>query len=120
MTYPSAAAVLGTRERKKVGNNTWLVRREVDAIALRLHATDVLTYFADGRTVLRSGGWQTYTTKDRLNRFGDGFHVLQRSFAWTVSTRIGEFTFRDGMTVHDDGRVCVNAPCAVCITGRAA
>lgn len=67
--YASAAARLGTRDRVKVANNTYLERRDEFTIAVHYHATDVVTFHADGRIILQSGGWYTYTTKTRLGHF---------------------------------------------------
>ncbi|MGZ4798021.1 MAG: hypothetical protein ACXVJ7_11305, partial [Acidimicrobiia bacterium] len=47
-TYSEAAAFLGSRSSRKVGNNTYVVRY-ADAIGLRLHSTAVVTFYPDGR-----------------------------------------------------------------------
>lgn len=54
---------------RKVANNTYLERRPGGDIAVRLHATDVVTFHADGTATLNSGGWLTVTTKERINRY---------------------------------------------------
>jgi len=51
---------------------------------------------------LNSGGWNTATTKLRMNQaaaqFSLGFHVRQRDGTWYVITTNGkEFVFYDGM-----------------------
>lgn len=53
-------------------NNTYLIRRDVDTIALRLHSTDVVTWHADGSMEVSTGGWNTVTTKDRINGYWEG------------------------------------------------
>ena len=55
-------------ERRKVANNTYLIRGE-NAIGLLLHSTIVASYGADDTVTLNSGGWRTVTTKDRMNLF---------------------------------------------------
>lgn len=55
-------------QSRKVANNTYLVRRG-DDIAVKLHATDVVTFHPDGTLTLNSGGWFTVTTKERINRY---------------------------------------------------
>lgn len=52
---------------------------------------------------LRSGEWQTYTTKRKMNQaaqqFGLSFAVYQLDFAWFVTLPDGtEVPFQDGMT----------------------
>jgi hypothetical protein len=54
--------------KRKVGNNTWLMR-DAGRIIVRLHNTDILTYYPDGRVVLNASTWTTQTTKDRMNAF---------------------------------------------------
>ena len=56
---------------RTVANNTYLERRG-DDIAVRLHATDVVTFHADGTATLNSGGWLTVTTKARMNEWLPG------------------------------------------------
>jgi hypothetical protein len=58
-TYTEAVERLGARQSRKLQNNTYVQRRSDDTIAVRLHATDVVTYYADGRTVLGSNKKQT-------------------------------------------------------------
>jgi len=69
MEYRDADAKLQgrCRERRKLENNTYLERRYTGAIAVRLHSTDVLTFFPDGRIEVNTGGWHTVTTRDRIN-----------------------------------------------------
>jgi hypothetical protein len=71
MNYHEAAAKLQgrCRERRRLERNTYLERRYTVAIAVRLHATDVLTLFPDGRIEINTGGWHTVTTRDRINRY---------------------------------------------------
>lgn len=70
MDYRDADAKLQgrCRERRKLENNTYLERRYTGAIAVRLHRTDVLTFYPDGRIEIDTGGWHTVTTRDRINR----------------------------------------------------
>ena len=70
--YKKALAYLDKKNRKKLCNNTYLVRRGVEGrteIAVQLHSTDVITFKPNGDTVLCSGGWNTVTTWDRINTF---------------------------------------------------
>lgn len=71
------------RESRKLANNTYLERRG-DAIAVRLHFTDVITFNPDGSVTLNSGGWRTVTTKDRMN-FTSGVRVFQHAHEWYVA-----------------------------------
>lgn len=63
-------------QSRKVANNTYLERRPEGDIAVRLHATDVVTFHPDGTATLNSGGWLTVTTKSRINDYLPGGIVL--------------------------------------------
>jgi len=81
MTYNQAIEKLGNREQKKIANNTYLVRRNNGAVAIRLHATDILTFTPDGLVTIRTGGWQTVTTKDRINQY-TSVGLYQKAGVW--------------------------------------
>jgi hypothetical protein len=70
MTYRDADTLLQgrCRERRKLENNTYLERHD-DSIAVRLHGTDVLAFYRDGGIGIDTGGWNTVTTRDRMNRY---------------------------------------------------
>jgi hypothetical protein len=106
---------------KKIGNNTYAERRveisETQAaleesghprlnssIAIRLHKTDVVTYFRDGSIVLNSGGWKTSTTKDRINEHSP-VRISQHKGVWTFAYGSQLHTFKDGVTLKPDGTV---------------
>ena len=75
-----------------------------------LHGNHIATYnYADKELTLFDGGWQSNTTKSRLNalcnEFATGFGVFQKNWNWFV----GDFNnknvlqFFDGVTVYSDG-----------------
>ena len=66
------------------------------------HETDVVTFHADGRTVLNSGGWRTYTTKERLSNYGPCY-VCQSKGVWYCGE--DSVPFADGITFHGNGKV---------------
>lgn len=78
-TYTEAKERLGNRESRKVANNTQLIAfgGERKPIVLRLHSTNVVTFWSDGTITLNTGGWQTVTTAQRLNVVtkAHGYHV---------------------------------------------
>ena len=67
---------------------------------IRYHTTDVVR-FNDEEITLNSGGWQTVTTKVRMNQasnqFGLGFGVYQNKFNWFVDFQGATLDFKDGM-----------------------
>jgi len=58
----------------------------------------------DDQVTLNSGGWETVTTKRKMNQaarqFAKRFSVFQHDFVWYVEDREGNVQkFYDGMTV---------------------
>jgi hypothetical protein len=102
-SYWQASSLLGKRESRTICCNTSLERLNEDTIALRYHSTNVVTFHLDGRIVLRSGGWETVTTKDRMNRClrNSGYSVFQKKFQWFVWDRESgsEQVYFDGYTI---------------------
>lgn len=70
-TYEWATSQLTGRcaERRKLCNHTYLEKRSAEEIAVRLHSTDVVTFHANGDIDIHTGGWNTVTTKDRINGY---------------------------------------------------
>ena len=74
-----------------------------------LHGNHIATYnYANKELSLFDGGWQSVTTKSRLNalcnEFATGFGVFQKNWDWFVSdfqNTIVDFT--DGITVNYNG-----------------
>ena len=70
-----------------IANNTYIVRPESEVYAVRLHQTNIVTYYLN-RVILNSGGWLSVTTKDRMNQFTPGhLHVFQEKNRWFVWNR---------------------------------
>jgi len=110
MTYEIANEKLQGRcsQRRKIANNTYLERREDGTIAVRLHATDILTFSPNGDITLDSGGWHTVTTKARISEFmSTGWSLFQKDFAWYLRNYAsGQIVdYRDGITITSEGRI---------------
>lgn len=107
-SYGEAASILGSRDGLKIANNTYLDRLEVDgcgSIGIRLHSTYVVRFFQQGTTLLDSGGWQTLTTKKRINRYlPAGVSLAQKGGEWHVTDRrkgeVVTVDFSDGMVLQ--------------------
>jgi hypothetical protein len=77
MTYQEADRLLQgrCRDSRKIGNNTYL-QRDIDGLSVRFHSTNILTFKADGSIRVTNGGYETVTTKARLNTYlPHGYHV---------------------------------------------
>ena len=96
------------------GSNTTVFTENDSAFGLEskvyLHGNHIATYnYANKELSLFDGGWQSNTTKSRLNalcnEFATGFGVFQKNFNWFV----GDFQnktvkdFVDGITVNYNG-----------------
>jgi hypothetical protein len=107
MTYDEALELLGTardpNRGKPIGNNTRLLPRPGDRLAIRLHDTDIITYDPQGCVTLHSGGWRTRTTKSRINEFLPLGRIEQARGVWTWAYSNREHLYRDGMTITPDG-----------------
>ena len=92
-TFAEAERFRESSRTRKLGNNTVLrwsedePGRERDWYAIRLHDTDVVTFYADGTIQLDSGGWKTVTTKDRMNKIlqPNGYTLYQQDFEWFIT-----------------------------------
>jgi hypothetical protein len=85
-------------ERRKVGNNTYAEILPNGSVGIMLHSTYVVKIHENNTYTLNSGGWQTLTTKDRINQYSPR-RVYQRNFEWFVNINGEEFPFIDGMVV---------------------
>ena len=74
-----------------------------------LHGNHIATYLHTTKElVLFDGGWQSNTTKSRLNalcyEFATGFSVFQKNFNWFVSDFQSKVVdFSNGITVNYNG-----------------
>jgi hypothetical protein len=99
----------GIKSARKIANNTLQIDFEDGAQAIRLHLTNIITW-AQGNIILNSGGWQTVTTKSRLNQFlPQGFYIHSERGLWYVRTAQGDFKYYDGMIFNQQGALLYNA-----------
>ena len=55
-----------------------------NSVALFLHGNIIAEYAADGGLYIRDGGWQSNTTKERLNGLPN-VHIYQKDFQWYLN-----------------------------------
>ncbi len=90
----------GKKVAKRVKNNTLRIETET-GYKIRLHNTDIIEYQNED-IILNSGGWQTRTTKERLNEYLPyGMYISQKNYEWTVhDTNTNQSVpFNDGMRI---------------------
>ena len=91
---------------KKLGNNTFEIAYPSQVKAIRYHHTDVITYQVNGDIILDSGGWLTPTTKERMNsHLPAQWRINQINKVWYLANNSHSYTFKDGITIHQDGTV---------------
>lgn len=107
MNYKEANALLSGRNKdsKKIDNNTYLIRLDNGDIAVKLHNTNVVTYKPDGSVILDSGGWQTNTTKDRMNRYLPFGRISQSKKIWYFQHGEVLITYKDGCGINAKGKL---------------
>ena len=104
LTFDQADRILDScphLDCRKLTNNTYLRRLPDDDLAIKLHATDIIILHADNTYTLFSGGWQTVTTKERINRFTPA-RIWQKKFVWYMWP--DDTPFYDGIKVDAHGK----------------
>src|SRR4030095_13736112 len=96
MTLKQAKQLSGVTSARKLDNNTFELQYANGNRAIRLHDTNIVLFYPDGRIKLNTGGWQTPVTKDRMNRFSP-FLITQRKGAWYITVNGIEQDFFCGM-----------------------
>ena len=90
------------------GSNTTVITED-NISTVMLHGNHIATYYHDKKELsLFDGGWQSNTTKSRLNalcyEFATGFGVFQKNWEWFVSDfSNNKKEFADGITVNFNG-----------------
>lgn len=80
---------------KKFGNNTYKgINERTNETWHVLHRTAIVAYNAEKRqVVLNTGGWESVTTKDRMNdilaTYGLPYYIQQKNFVWYVVNKDG-------------------------------
>ena len=92
------------------GNSCTNFDSTIENCFVYLHGNHIATYnYANRELALQDGGWQSVTTKSRLNalcnEFATGFGVFQKNWDWFVSDFDNKnvINFFDGVTVYSDG-----------------
>jgi len=94
---------------RKLMRNTYLEWGPDDTVFVRFHSTNIMRFWPDGKVRLDSGGWQTLTTRGRMNEFlPSGWRICQDRGVWYLRCpfgRVQEWGFQDGLIIGADGDV---------------
>jgi hypothetical protein len=112
-TYDDACAI-AQRARgdsgKKIGHNTYVqdaceyekgTGKRIVTYVVRFHYTDIITFYPDGSIKLNTNGWQTYTTRVRMEACGIGIGVAGGIVS--VAHKRRHYVYRDGMVLRPNG-----------------
>ena len=80
----TADAIRAFRNRQTFKRGNTEVKVYDNSVALFLHGNIIAEYAADGALYIRDGGWQTNTTKERLNGLPN-VHIYQKDFQWYLN-----------------------------------
>lgn len=110
-----ADSFLNGRDTRKYARNTYFVRLSENQIGVKLHNTFIVTLTKGMPIVLNSGGWNTMTTRKRINSvlgmFFKGTRIgvaSNRDFMYFNPAMGTPVEFFDGMQVGELSGLCVN------------
>ena len=95
-------------QKNWAGSNTSVITED-DISTVMLHGNHIATYHHNTKELeLFDGGWQSNTTKSRLNalcnEFATGFGVFQKNWEWFISDfSNNKKEFDNGITVNYNG-----------------
>lgn len=105
--YGSISDLIGDKDSKQIGHNTIVHRLDDNTVAVKYHRTNILKINQDNTVTISTGGWETSTTKDRLNQFLScrGFGIFQKKGVWYIKERGDDeaVPYEDGMRITPDG-----------------
>ena len=109
LTYEDCIKLFDTARNpdkgKPLANNTRLYKRG-DEFEIVLHQTAVVSVLPEGKYIVRTGGWNTLTTRDRLNRYAPGRFFTEKGILyWSPRAGANPIIFEEGMIVGEEGKV---------------
>lgn len=91
----------GRDGQKKLENNTYLHQIDEDTFGVKLHNTDVVLIHSDGTYTLNTGGYETNTTKSRINEYAPT-RIFQHKRIWYLDDNV---VFKNGCRVDSKGNL---------------
>ena len=80
--YVQAAAYLGSKWHRPLhGRSTSLERLNDSTIAVKYHYTNVVEYSSNGLITIRTNGYETVTTKRKINEYAP-VRIWQHNYVW--------------------------------------
>ena len=95
---------LGTRRTRVIANNTLKVFKTTkckELEAIRLHDTNIVTFLKGNKIRLDNGGWQTPTTKKRMQDWlPKNWLLYQKNWQWLIDTPTGTIKYKNNMEIE--------------------
>jgi hypothetical protein len=91
---------------RKIANNTTAVLGPDGTVFIRFHTTYIVELTCEGSVLITSGGWKTYTTKERINDFLPvPFVIYQNRGEWYIRNyrTNEEYIYQDGIKFEPSG-----------------
>lgn len=76
-----------------------------ECYVIRLYGTDVITFYPDGSVALKTEGWSTSSTRNKINSFQRLGEVYQERCRLYAVCHGKTYLFKDNMRIYPDGRV---------------
>lgn len=108
LDFDSLESELGSRDKKKIGYETIIRRIDDFTMAVKYHNTDIITIDVSNIVKLNNGGWDSRTTKDRMNQFlrCRDIYINQKNYEWFITSKeTGTIPYVNGMQIHPDGHI---------------
>jgi len=88
---------------RPIDNNTRVIRRSHNSIAIKLWDTDIITFYDNGSIQLDTGGWKTVLTKERMNQYlPSTIRVYSEQYIWYIRFNKKQYLFENGMYLTYD------------------
>ncbi len=94
LSFGRCVGIVGTRQRAKLGPNTYLEKVTADEYRVTFHGNLIMRLTADGAIRLYNSGHQRATTKQRLCALSPRM-VYQKNYEWFI----GPVPFEEGINV---------------------
>lgn len=85
ITFQATSALMARETFRK--SNTEVYENEVGDFIMALHGNPIAKITPEGEIWIRSAGWETNTTKERLNGL-PGVAIHQHNWAWYLNYKV--------------------------------
>jgi len=88
----------------KLSNYKTTIHTDDQGYTTVIYTNTAIVKFNGDNIILNSGGYETVTTKRKMNQASNQFNlpygVFQKDFKWYVDTQTGRHDFEDNMSVN--------------------